>query len=188
LSVLPWGSRPRVNIFRPSGALCIFNGFIWRRVVCQDRITTETQSPQRAAQRKFFWVVSGTRSRCCNAWPTNHPAPTMGDPLCPSLCPLCLCASDYSESLQEIGLRCVGAGYIPPLSVDVPLNAQGRHKCRPYSTLASSVVGAGFIPARAPKAPQVHSLGREPQERQQSKNHKAAERRQIQSRCVRRII
>ena len=31
-------------------------------------------------------MVSGTRSRCCNAWPTNHPAPTMGDPLCSSLC------------------------------------------------------------------------------------------------------
>ena len=36
--------------------LCvIFNRSILRRVVCEDRITTEAQSPQRAAQRKFFW-------------------------------------------------------------------------------------------------------------------------------------
>ena len=67
-----------------------------------------------SSTEKISLVVSGTRSRCCNGCPTNHPAPTMGDPLCPSLCPLCLCGSDYSESLQGIGLRCVGAGYIPP--------------------------------------------------------------------------
>ena len=35
------------------------------------------------------------------------------------------------------------------------------HICRPSSTLASSVVGAGFIPARAPEARQIISLGRE---------------------------
>ena len=98
-------------------------------------------------------MVSGTRSRCCNAWPTNHEAPTMGDPLCPSLCPLCLCGSDYSESLQGIGLRCAGAGYIPPLSIKARWVAQGRHICRPYSTLASSVVGVGFAcPGLAHKA------------------------------------
>jgi hypothetical protein len=30
---------------------------------------------------------------------------------------------------------CVGAGYIPPLLVEAPLIARGRHICRPYSTL-----------------------------------------------------
>ena len=128
-----------------------------------------------SSTEKIHLVVSGTRSRCCNACPTNHPAPSMGDPLCP----LCLCGSDYSESLQGIGLRCVGAGYIPPLSVDVPLNAQGRHICRPYSTLASSVVGArGLSPPERRRRDRYIAWGVSLQERQQSKNHKAAERRQ----------
>jgi hypothetical protein len=30
---------------------------------------------------------------------------------------------------------CVGAGYIPPLLIEAPLISQGRHICRPYSTL-----------------------------------------------------
>ena len=41
----------------------------------------------------------------------------------------------------------VGAGYIPPLSIEVRLDVQGWHICRPYRKAAQPVVGAGFIPA-----------------------------------------
>ena len=49
---------------------------------------------------------------------------------------------------RDVANTIVRAGYIQPLSIEILLDAQGRHICRPYRKTAKPVVGEGFIPSR----------------------------------------
>jgi len=80
---------PAHNLSPPPGLCVFFNGFIWRRIVCQDRITTEAQSPQRAAQRRFFrWCRGPDRDAVTHVLPITQRQ--LWVILCVRLCALCV--------------------------------------------------------------------------------------------------